>query len=393
VLGGGADSRLFLILREQKSWTYGAYSNLDRPRGVGAFQATAEVRTEVTDSALTEMLSQLRRLGREPVPAAELEAAKGALVGSFPLTIETADQVAGAVSRAKLLGLPADYLQTYRPRLAAITPAQLQQAARATIRPDAALIVVVGDGSKIYDGLAKIAPVRVVSVDGTPIAPSELKASASASAARLDLDLSKLVAHQDSFAVMVQGNALGFQRTALEKNASGFRYTSDLQIATAVKQSLDMALNDRLDMQAIHITGTVQGQPIKTDVTFAGGRATGSATAPSKEGIKTTAVDVAVPSGAVNDAGLNAIIPALRWTPRAKFGVNLFSASKNSVVPGTLAVSGTEKVTVPAGTFDVYMADLTGGDQPVTLYVTTTAPNRLVKMAIVGTPIEVVLVK
>jgi hypothetical protein len=393
VLGGGADSRLFLILREQKSWTYGAYSNLDRPRGVGAFQATAEVRTEVTDSALTEMLSQLRRLGREPVPAAELEAAKGALVGSFPLTIETADQVAGAVSRAKLLGLPADYLQTYRPRLAAITPAQLQQAARATIRPDAALIVVVGDGSKIYDGLAKIAPVRVVSVDGTPIAPSELKASASASAARLDLDLSKLVARQDSFAVMVQGNALGFQRMALEKNASGFRYTSDLQIATAVKQSLDMALNDRMDMQAIHITGTVQGQPIKTDVTFAGGRATGSATAPSKEGIKTTAVDVAVPSGAVNDAGLNAILPALRWTPRAKFGVNLFSASKNSVVPGTLAVSGTEKVTVPAGTFDVYKADLTGGDQPVTLYVTTAAPNRLVKMAIVGTPIVVVLVK
>ena len=131
----------------------------------------------------------------------------------------------------------------------------------------------------------------------------------------------------------------------------------------------------------------------RTDVTFAGGRATGSAMAPSPQGIKTTSVDVAVPAGAVNDAALNAIVPALRWAPGAKFGVSLFSASKNSVVPGSLAVSGTEKVTVPAGTFDVYRAELTGGDQPMTLYVTTAAPNRMVKMAIVGTPLEIVLVK
>jgi zinc protease len=61
LLGGGADARLFTILREQKGWTYGAYSNLTRPRGTGAFSATAEVRTEVTDSALVEMLGQLRR--------------------------------------------------------------------------------------------------------------------------------------------------------------------------------------------------------------------------------------------------------------------------------------------------------------------------------------------
>jgi predicted Zn-dependent peptidase len=63
VLGGGADSRLFLILREQKSWTYGAYSDLERRLGIGSFVANAEVRTEVTDSALAEMLLQLRRIG------------------------------------------------------------------------------------------------------------------------------------------------------------------------------------------------------------------------------------------------------------------------------------------------------------------------------------------
>ena len=62
VLGGGSDARLCYILREQKSWTYGAYSGFSRPLGTGAFQATAEVRTAVTDSALREMLTQMRRL-------------------------------------------------------------------------------------------------------------------------------------------------------------------------------------------------------------------------------------------------------------------------------------------------------------------------------------------
>ena len=58
IVGGASDSRLFTILREEKGWTYGAYSSVDRVRGIGSFTATAEVRTDVTDSALVEMLQQ-----------------------------------------------------------------------------------------------------------------------------------------------------------------------------------------------------------------------------------------------------------------------------------------------------------------------------------------------
>jgi len=89
VLGGGGDSRLFMVLREQKSWTYGSYAALRRSRGIGFWQATFEGRTEVTDSALTELLHQIDRIRTEAIPDSELVAAKGFLVGSFPLTIET----------------------------------------------------------------------------------------------------------------------------------------------------------------------------------------------------------------------------------------------------------------------------------------------------------------
>jgi len=73
VLGGGSEGRLFRILREQKGWTYGAYSSVSRRRGIGNFSATAEVRNAVADSALRELLAQMRRVGTEPIAAAEFD--------------------------------------------------------------------------------------------------------------------------------------------------------------------------------------------------------------------------------------------------------------------------------------------------------------------------------
>ena len=151
VLGGGSDSRLFMIPREQKGWTYGAYSSLTRNKGTGYFTASAEVRTEVTDSSLKELLSQMTRIRTEPIPTAEFDDAKNALVGRFPLQVETADQVAGQVTTAQLLGLAPDYVQTYRQKLQAVTPTTALAAAKAAVRPDSGLVVVVGDGAKIYD--------------------------------------------------------------------------------------------------------------------------------------------------------------------------------------------------------------------------------------------------
>src|SRR5437764_8604747 len=116
-MGGGADSRLFLILREQKSWTYGAYASLRRHRGLGYWQATAEVRTDVADSALVELLHQIDRIRTELIPDSELTAAKGFLVGSFPLTIETPSQIASQVADDKRLGLGGDYLRLHPQRL------------------------------------------------------------------------------------------------------------------------------------------------------------------------------------------------------------------------------------------------------------------------------------
>jgi hypothetical protein len=59
----------------------------------------------------------------------------------------------------------------------------------------------------------------------------------------------------------------------------------------------------------------------------------------------------------------------------------------------TMTVAGTETITVPAGTFPAYRVELTGGEQPITFWVSTAEPHRTVKMAFTGAPVEFVLVK
>ena len=391
VLGAAADSRLFMTLREQKSWTYGAYSQLTRPRDVGAFRASTEVRTAVTDSAATELFAQLRRITSEPVSPVELAAARGALVGSFPLSIQTAEQIAGAVAQQKLLGLPADYLKTYRTRLAAVTADQARAGARAMVRPDQALMVVVGDGAALYDKLAAIAPVRVITPQGDALAPGDLTARAATGT----LDPRRMVARRDSFAIVVQGNPVGFQRSVIEKDGDGWKLTDDSQLATVISQRTTVTMDGQLRTTRVLQTGMVQGKESSIDVTFANGRAKGSATTPTPPTgeLKSVTIDTLVPANAVDDNASMAITPTMPWGPGATFTVPIFGSGDGELRTVTMAVTATEQVTVPAGAFEAYRVQVTGGKQNATMWVTTAAPNRVVRIVPDGVPIEIVLVK
>jgi predicted Zn-dependent peptidase len=377
ILGGGTDSWLFKILREQKSWTYGSYSSLTRNRDIGTMEA------------LAELLRLERSLGTKPVSAKELEAAKGALVGSLPLQLETAQGVAEQVGRFTMLGLPKDFIRTLRPRLAAVTTTQIQTASKGFIRPDAALIVVVGDGAQIYDKLVKIAPTRIINAQGDAMTAADLAPKATA----LPVDMSKIVERADSFTVLVQGQPLGYQTNALKKTANGWSYKISVTIGPIVQQTVESTFGADLVPQAVKGGGKMQGQNLAVDVTYANGRAKGSSTSPTPQGMKSITVDTTVAPGQLDDNMLGALMPGLKWAPGAKFTVNTFDASSGGAKLLTLNVIGTESVTVPAGTFNVFRVEQTGSDQPSTLFITTAAPHRVVKVSLVGAPIEFVLAK
>ena len=153
VLGANASSRLFMNLREEKGYTYGAYSSLDARRTAGTFRSTAEVRTPVTGDSLKEFFFELKRIRNEPVSEKEIADAKSYLTGVFPLRLETQEGLVDQLLQIKMFGLPQDYLETYRSQIQAVTIEQVQEVAKKYVRPDEAAIVIVGDGANAIDGL------------------------------------------------------------------------------------------------------------------------------------------------------------------------------------------------------------------------------------------------
>ena len=151
ILGANASSRLFMNLREEKGYTYGAYSSLDARRLAGTFRATAEVRTPVTGASLHEFFFELNRIRDERVPDQELQNAKSYLMGVFPIRIETQDGLIDQLTSVKMFDLPDNYLHTYRDRVNAVTAEDVQRVAQQHVTPDRAAIVIVGDAREIED--------------------------------------------------------------------------------------------------------------------------------------------------------------------------------------------------------------------------------------------------
>src|ERR1041385_1254108 len=171
VLGGGPSGRLFMNLREDKGYTYGAYSNFGGSKFRGTWMSSSEVRTDVTEGAMKEFMYELKRLRDEPVSADELENAKRAIIGSFALSLEQPNTLLQNIITQKLYNLPADYWDTYPQKVSAITVADVQNAAKKYIDLGHLQVVAVGDAAKARDILAKYGKVEVYDAEGKPVPP------------------------------------------------------------------------------------------------------------------------------------------------------------------------------------------------------------------------------
>ena len=169
VLGGGPSGRLFLNLREDKGYTYGAYSSFGGTRFKGTWVSSSEVRTDVTDGAMKEFMYELTRLRTDIVPADELENAKRAIIGSFALSLDQPQSLLQNIITQKLYNLPADYWDTYPQKVAAITAQDVQRVAQKYIDLDHLQVVAVGDASKAREVLSKYGKVEVFDLEGKPV--------------------------------------------------------------------------------------------------------------------------------------------------------------------------------------------------------------------------------
>ncbi len=169
IIGGGPTGRLFLNLREDKGYTYGAYSRMTTLRYRGDWSASTEVRTDVTEPALTEMMKEIARMGGERIPDKEFADKKRSLVASFALSLETPAAILSNYITSYIYKLPSDYWDKYPARVMAITQEQVQAAAKKYLDASGLQIVAVGDGKKIAEGLKKFGKVETFDADGKAI--------------------------------------------------------------------------------------------------------------------------------------------------------------------------------------------------------------------------------
>jgi zinc protease len=169
ILGGGPQARLFLDLREEHGYTYGAYSNFSTDIYAGDWAAASSVRTPVTDSSMAQFVEEFKRIGGEAAPQSELDDARHAIISGFALSLEQPVQLLDRWMTVQYYGLPADYWDKYPDRIAAVDAAAVQSYAKKFVDLGQLQWVCVGDRAQIKDVLAKYGPVDVVDVEGRPV--------------------------------------------------------------------------------------------------------------------------------------------------------------------------------------------------------------------------------
>ncbi|GHM98538.1 peptidase M16 [Cytophagales bacterium WSM2-2] len=155
-LGGSFNSRVNMNLREDKGWTYGARSGFSGDKYTGTFSFSSGIRANATDSALVEVMKEMKKYSETGITDEELKFMKSALGQRDALLYETPFQKAGFIGRILEYDLPANYVDEQNKILANISKAALDKVSAKWIKPQMANILLVGDKVKIMPGLEKL---------------------------------------------------------------------------------------------------------------------------------------------------------------------------------------------------------------------------------------------
>ncbi len=167
--GGAFNSRLVMNIREDKGYTYSPRSSVLPLRQYGYFSISAAVRNDVVAASLTEIFYELDKLRSVTVPAPELADAQNYLTGVFSMGLATQEGLLSQFSVVELNELPADYLETYRDKIRAVTSEDLLETARKYFDSANMQIVLVGDRAQIEEQARLFGDIEIYDTQGKMI--------------------------------------------------------------------------------------------------------------------------------------------------------------------------------------------------------------------------------
>jgi len=169
IYGSSFYSRLTRNIRESKGYTYSPFSSSNTQAKTGSFQAGAFVRNEVTGPTLLEIFYELDRMRVLPVTDEELSAAKEYSTGNFSVELASQIGLAGRINTIYTYGLKKSFIEDFRPRIEALTTADIQKAAAKYFDTYHAAIVIVGDWDKVKDQVTPFGDVTMYDADGNVV--------------------------------------------------------------------------------------------------------------------------------------------------------------------------------------------------------------------------------
>ncbi len=157
ILGGGSTGRLFLDVREEKGLTYGVYSRMEAGQAPGSWMIWTKTKTKTTGEMLTALFGHIKKMRTEDPTQREYDEVLTQAIGSFPLGIETADQIAQRVRTVLTFNLPTDYWKTYRDEVRKVQLPDIKAMARKYMH-DIPVVVIVGRADKVESQIKAALP-------------------------------------------------------------------------------------------------------------------------------------------------------------------------------------------------------------------------------------------
>jgi zinc protease len=172
VLGGQFTARVNMNLREDKAWSYGAFTFMYNARGQRPWLVYAPVQTDKTMESVQELEKEFDQfLGTKPATQEELNKSVHNNVNSLPGQYETGNSVMGALLSNQRFGRADDYVPTLKSKYEAIKLENVQGAAEGVLHPDKLTWLIVGDRQEIEEKVRgmNLGKVAIMDVDGNII--------------------------------------------------------------------------------------------------------------------------------------------------------------------------------------------------------------------------------
>ncbi|HZV68695.1 MAG TPA: pitrilysin family protein [Saprospiraceae bacterium] len=172
MLGGSFLSRINSNLREDKHWSYGAFSFIQETKHQGLFITNAGVQTDKTKESIIELQKELTQVnGTKPITEEEFKKEQRATLLEIPGRWETNGNIRNYIDYALSYGKGLDFPSKYASIIQNLTLNEIRNAATSLVKPQQLTWLIIGDRKKIEAGVRELnlGTVKILDKDGNEI--------------------------------------------------------------------------------------------------------------------------------------------------------------------------------------------------------------------------------